>query len=566
METLFIADDESSIREGLKYIADWDALGFRLCGEAANGADALTQILALQPSLVMLDVRMPKMHGTEVIRRAREAGYQGKCIILSGYSDFKYAQEAIRSGVSYYLTKPLDEDELYTVVNEVKAALSAERQRSSHVAELKDKAKSVILHELMTDTLTAPLSVEYIEQYHLKASAYQVVICEDFHTQSAAAPYTFADLFKVINRENNTFEHLSVEGRDIVLLKGAHGLHRLSDFLDHFEEHPLQEGSPMESMFLTYGRPVYALEDVHLSYEDAARLLDRRFFCAQEQHAIGYDMLPPQPAVPGPASSDPAGPAAKADAETHETRTVKPSSEAVMTLSEETLTDFAERFVGYIQSYNRRMTVETLSRLEYGLTHISGEIAEIKLFLTDLYLRIKENMNRNYASAEIPFLSNSTVIAYINRRNYLYEIIKFLSEQFEMIMNATGSPSRDTVLDDVLFYIDHNFRNNIKLETIAPLFGYNSAYLGKIFSKTVGENFNSYIDHKRIELSKQLLSENKLKVYEIAEQIGYKNVDYFHKKFRKYVGESPAEFRKSCGLDPETGKYPPPRKKAVEPE
>ena len=139
METLFIADDESSIREGLKYIADWESLGFRLCGEASNGADALAQILALQPSLAMLDVRMPKMHGTEVIRRAREAGYQGKCIILSGYSDFKYAQEAIRGGVSYYLTKPLDEDELYAVVDEVKTALSAERQRSSHVTAMKNK-------------------------------------------------------------------------------------------------------------------------------------------------------------------------------------------------------------------------------------------------------------------------------------------------------------------------------------------------------------------------------------------------------------------------------------------
>lgn len=531
METLFIADDEASIREGLKYIADWESLGFRLCGEASNGADALAQILALQPSLAMLDVRMPKMHGTEVIRRAREAGYQGKCIILSGYSDFKYAQEAIRGGVSYYLTKPLDEDELYAVVDEVKAALSAQRQHSSHVTAMKNKAKSVILHELITDTLDTPLTPEDIEHYRLQAEAYQVVVCEDFHTHSAAAPYTFAELLKVINRENTIFEHLSIDGRDIVLLKGSHGLSKLSDFLEHYEDHPPQEGSPMESMFLTYGRPVYTLDEVHLSYEDAAGLLSRRFFCAQEQHAIGYEML---------WHSSPA--------------------ESQMSLSEDTLTDFAERFVGYIQAYNRRMTVETLSELEYGLSHISDEIAEIKLFLTDLYLRIKESMNRHYASAEIPFLSNSTVIAYIGRRNYLYEIIKFLSEQFEMIMNAIGSPSRDTVLDDVLFYIDHNFQNNIKLETIAPLFGYNSAYLGKIFSKTVGENFNSYIDHKRIELSKRLLLENKLKVYEIAEQIGYKNVDYFHKKFRKYVGESPAEFRKGNGLDTESGKYPPPHK------
>ena len=86
------------------------------------------------------------------------------------------------------------------------------------------------------------------------------------------------------------------------------------------------------------------------------------------------------------------------------------------------------------------------------------------------------------------------------------------------------------------------------METIAPLFGYNSAYLGKIFSKTVGESFNSYVDNKRIAYSKELLIQNKLKVYEIAELVGYKNVDYFHKKFKKYVGESPAEFRKNMDL------------------
>ena len=90
-----------------------------------------------------------------------------------------------------------------------------------------------------------------------------------------------------------------------------------------------------------------------------------------------------------------------------------------------------------------------------------------------------------------------------------------------------------------------NHQNNIKLETIASIFGYNSAYLGKIFSKTLGENFNTYIDKIRINHAKELLIEDKYKVYEIAEQVGYKNVDYFHKKFKKYVGVSPAEYRKS---------------------
>lgn len=539
-DTLLIADDESSIRMGLKCIVDWNELGFTICGEAANGEEALARILALNPSLVLLDVKMPKMHGTEVIRRAREAGFQGKCIILSGYSDFKYAQEAIKSGVRFYLTKPIDEDELYQTVSEIKQELAEEKQHSTHFTEFQNKAKGVVLQELLTDTLNTPLSDQDLDHFCLTAEVYQIVICEDFHTQAAAAPYTFAELLKVINRDNNIFEHLKINHRDVVLLKGSHGLNKLSDFLDRFEENTAQSGSPLESMFLAYGRPVSAPADIHLSYEDAAQLLTRRFFCKQEQHAMGYELLPELP------SSAPSS--------------LSAHGRTALELNEAALARYTDRFVDYIQSYNRRMTVATLSELEETLLYAPDEVRDIKLFLTDLYLQIKEKTNRTYASSKIPFSSNSSVLEFIDSCNYLYEIIQFLSKQFEMIMDATGNPSRDTILDDVLYYIDHHFRENIKLETIAPLFGYNSAYLGKIFSKTVGENFNSYVDHRRIEHSKQLLLENQLKVYEIAEQVGYKNVDYFHKKFKKYVGESPAEFRKGQGLDPESGKYPPTKK------
>ena len=526
METLFIADDEFSIREGLKCIIDWESLGFKLCGEASNGDDALAQILALNPSLVLLDVKMPKLHGTEVIRLAREAGYKGKCIILSGYSDFKYAQEAIKSGVRFYLTKPLDEDELYQAVSEIRNLIATEKEHSNNLNALKTKAKNVILYELVTNTLATPLSQQDAEQLRLISDSYQIVICEDFNRKDTVAPYTFAELLKVTNKENNIFEHIEADNKDIVLLKGSHGLNKLAEFLEHFENQPPQEGSPMGSMFITYGRPVSSLEDIHLSYEDASTLLDRRLFCAQEQHALGYEELP------------------KELAKISQTLPYR----GFLSLDEELLADFTGRFIGYIQSYNRKMVVETLSELENTVMQVEDDINNIKLFLTDVYLQIREKMNHNYASAEIPFEANSTVIDFINNQNYLYEIIRFLSEQFEMIMNATGNPSRDTILDDILFYIDHNFKNNIKLETIAPLFGYNSAYLGKIFNKTVGESFNSYVDHRRIEHSKQLLLENKLKVYEVAEQVGYKNVDYFHKKFKKYVGESPAEFRKRMEL------------------
>lgn len=191
------------------------------------------------------------------------------------------------------------------------------------------------------------------------------------------------------------------------------------------------------------------------------------------------------------------------------------------------------------------MVAETLNDLQHQLYNASDSIDDIRLFLADLYLRIKEQINHLYSNASIPFASNADIIKFINDKYYLYEIILFFTEQFEVIMSSIGNSTRESVLDDILHYINHNYTNNITLENIAPLFGYNSSYLGKIFSKKMGENFNSYVDHIRINRSKELLLLNDdLKIYTIAERVGYRNVDYFHIKFKKYVGQSPAEFRK----------------------
>ena len=106
---VLIVDDEQIVREGLRCI----------CGEAANGEDALEMIRQYRPGLVLLDIRMSGMLGTELMEKARSEGFSGAFIILSGYSDFKYAQTALQFGASYYLTKPIDEDELEKAVQDV---------------------------------------------------------------------------------------------------------------------------------------------------------------------------------------------------------------------------------------------------------------------------------------------------------------------------------------------------------------------------------------------------------------------------------------------------------------
>lgn len=522
METLLIADDEKSIRDGLKCILDWEALGFALCGEAANGEAALSSILKNNPSLVLLDIRMPKLNGIDIIRIAREQGYNGRFIILSGYSDFSYAQAAIRYGVEYYLTKPLDEDELLDAVNTIRKSIEQEHQRSDNIALYREKAKDVILHELITgvwkkDGDTGLSSADF-RSLELISDVYQVVIYEKFGTSPENNSYNFADMLSITNSGNHSFEHFEKDSKNVILLKGSFALRRFEDFLNRYERSDFEPGSPLDTLFLTYGHPVENLDEICLSYDEAYTLIQRRFFCIQGQHTLGYEQLPAM-------------------------------TLHSLLISDEKLQAYCDTLTNCVQAGNRKQLAATFHSLEEYLQSVGNSIASVRLFLTDLFLQLKENVSKTYSSSRLSFPSNSAIIERIDNCHYLYEIILYISEQVKSVMDGSDSSSRDSILDDILSYIDNNYQNNIKLETIAPLFGYNSAYLGKLFTKAIGENFNSYVDHRRIEHSKKLLEQRSIKVYEVSELVGYKNVDYFHKKFKKYVGISPAEYRKQLKLD-----------------
>lgn len=513
MNTVLIADDELTIRQGLKCIIDWEAYDFSVIGEASNGEEALDFIIQKQPDLVLLDIRMPKILGVDVVQRAREQGFQGHIIILSGFTDFKYAQKAIKYDVDFYLTKPIDEEELLGAVKNLKKTLEKKNKQSDTLEHYRQKARNIILFDILTGH--ADFSQLDLSDMNLEAEQYQIVIYEKYSHNATQISYRFSDLLKVTNEQNSSYESMTIDHNEVLLLKGNFTLQKFQEFLEHYErEQKPQKDSPLDSLFITYGRSVTKLSDVHISYEEAHLLLQRRFFCENMQHTIGYDQLPEQ----NPAES--------------------------FQLTPEVLQHYCELLIGYIQATKRNQVAETLHELENNLYNSPDDIPQIKLFLTDLYLSIKEKISHLYHNMNIPFPGNAEIIDFISKKYYLYEIILFFTEQFEMIIRSIGNPSSEGVMDDIIHYIEHNYMDNIKLENIAPLFGYNSSYLGKIFSKKVGEGFNVFVDKVRIDHSKKLLENSSLKVYEIAEKVGYRNVDYFHTKFKKYVHMSPAEYRK----------------------
>lgn len=512
MYTILIADDESIIRQGLQYIINWEEYGFSIIAEASNGEEALNIILSKTPDLVLLDIRMPKLSGLEVVREAKKQGFQGKVIILSGFSDFNYAKEAIAHGVKYYLTKPLEEDELIQIVQDMAKELNSEQRQKQVLDNYLEKAKENILKDLFHNTFT-PENYN-LNDLNMAAPVYQVIIYEKYSHIEDDTFYSFEDLLRVTNKKNNSFDSIDLENKQIILLKGDYARIRFQDFLSRYEgTMKPQEGSPLDSIFIAYGRCVNTLEDIHFSYEDACCLLERRFFCKQKQHTLGYEELIRLP-------------------------------RAQFTLENSLLEQISNALVNYIQAFHKHQVEDTLAELNDKLYHSNNTPDKIKRFLTDLYLMMKEKVYHLYNKADIPFLPNGTMIEKINQTYYLYEIMELFQAQCEMIIHSIGDTSRENIIDSIVHYIRHNYMNNIKLETIAPLFGYNSSYLGKIFNKKMGTSFNSYIDAVRIEESKKLLEHEPLKVYEIAERVGYQNVDYFHMKFKKYMKMSPAEYRK----------------------
>lgn len=506
---LLIADDEIDVREGIRFLLDWADLGFIICGEGKNGADTLEQILKLQPDIVLLDIRMPKLSGLEVVRQAQEGGFLGKFIILSGYSDFAYAQEAIHLGVTSYLTKPIEEEELKKAVLEAKESILKEQQAQKKFLEYRDKARDSILKDILYHKANYPF-LDY-QDLMLESSVFQVVLYTNYNQDSFQAAWDFAGILRLANKNHNSLDYVRLERLHVILLKGEFALKRFQELLAHYITNP-QKGSPLDSLFLAYGRPVYDVQDIHISFEDAQFLMSRRFFCRFNQHVLGYTDMPGE--------------------------RPKPLEQSLL---ENT---YSQRISDYIQAGNRHMLQGTLEELKQELYLANTETSLLKHYLADIMIQVKSNIQRTYGNIDLPFPGNAAIISAITEKYYLYEILQFFTIQFEMSMNAIGSPTRESVMDGILEYIQRNYQENLKLGAIADLFGYNSSYLGKVFSKTTGKNFNAYVDGVRIEVSKSLLKEEDYKVYEIAQLVGYANVDYFHKKFKKYVGMSPAEFRK----------------------
>jgi two-component system response regulator YesN len=145
---IVIVEDEAYIRKGMVLTTPWEEFGCKVIGEAKDGLEGYNLIKKLRPDIIITDVSMPVMDGIEMIRKL-DGEYEAEYIIISGFNDFNYAQQAIKLGVKDYLLKPIDDDDFYFTLKKVVKVLEERKEQTKQLDRqlLVEEGKTLLFNE-----------------------------------------------------------------------------------------------------------------------------------------------------------------------------------------------------------------------------------------------------------------------------------------------------------------------------------------------------------------------------------------------------------------------------------
>ncbi|ENH98016.1 hypothetical protein J416_02194 [Gracilibacillus halophilus YIM-C55.5] len=171
---VLIADDEWMIREGIRSSIDWAALQMKVVGEAEDGEEAVELAIEYQADIIFIDLNMPIMDGITAMKQIKRTLPHCKMIVISGYDDFRYAQEAIRLQVEDYILKPIDPDKLFDILTDVQHQLETEKKQEKfydqveqQVERNRDRLKQRLIQDWLDGKLTNQDIQDQLQFLHL---------------------------------------------------------------------------------------------------------------------------------------------------------------------------------------------------------------------------------------------------------------------------------------------------------------------------------------------------------------------------------------------------------------
>jgi len=515
MYKVLLVDDEPLVTEGLELLIDWGAHGFRICGTAANGWEALQQLKETCCHLLITDIRMPVMEGLELIREAKlQRQTPPKCIVLSGYNDFSYAKQAIGCGVEDYLLKPIDKDELIAALAKIRGELDREQQLLSQLQQTRRYARDRMLSDLGSGLLTPRQLDGLCKEYELwfREERYGAALFEiaDFHSivqESVrdARLYLFGlrnILEEVVEHAGRGYVYEDSQGTLGIVLQGPETFFR--EELGAWLAELYRTASEVLRIGIQAGAgdPVSDPLDIRRSRKQARAALDS---------------IPA--GQPGVAAFDGGGRPEWADIEWDVT--------PLLTAIEEANLQGTEREVARLiaEIRDKRLSRHVTQGLLLGILSSLGRLAQ------------RYKLDYAAAAAELP----GRIKAYDSPDELSACLNALCSRIVQALLEAMESRS-GTIIHQVKEYIAEHLEEELSLKSISQLFYINSAYLGQLFKKQTQMSFNDYLNRMRIRRIKLMSAREDVKIYEIIMDAGYKNPEYFYRQFKKYEGISFAEF------------------------
>jgi len=512
-----IVDDEHITRQGLESLIPWEQYGFTVIDTATNGKEAYEKYAISKIDLMIVDIQMPVMTGLELIERIRSIDSDSSVhfLILSGYADFDYAKKAITHRVEGYLLKPVDEDELIEFLGEIKVKL----ERESVYEKLKlideENTKEHIIKTALSGEKTEEIT--QLLQNHLVGKRYQIILIklstneDNDSTIITRIKHKFVTMFEG-NDRGLVFENKPIIG---VILGDAGDDGKARKELYEELKRAIREFD--FEFTAAVGIAVNHVDELKQSYDSAMELLEKSFFYEGEQILIEDSKRFPY----------------QNNLANNEQGTLKSNLEKLF----------------YALEIGNKESVEKIC-LNMGILMVNEGYTEdsIKSNFVQAVSTVLNKLSYEYPELDTLISEYSSRFVDIYKQSTFKSLLMFVTTSLENLIDHLNIDNSDILVKKMIDLIERNYHKNIKLDTLAEILNYNSAYIGKVFKKSTGDYFNTYLDKKRIENAKKLLLQG-LKVYQVAERVGYSNVDYFHSKFKKYEGMSPSSYRKDQSLN-----------------
>lgn len=546
---LLIAEDELWLRKRLVSTIDWSSYGISEVYEAEDGGEALEIALKEKPDIVITDIRMPELSGIDLMKKLNENSIFSKMIVVSGYDDFEYAQGALRMGAINYLLKPVDEEELLDSVKRCVEELKKEKNKETVFD--KQSAASEMLMEHIYEDLIFETSEKRTEELLQKLSRKEI----GFPFQSAAVvnmqvrEHTFfvndkvkSDMWSVYqwlrrNLQEDCYEcqYLYMRGSQIVLLlfgddPEAKFMERVENWVQLILE-ALQKELNI-SLFMAAGDVTDDFSGIHRSYEMAQKKIKEKR--AEEKRILALRNQETEQEL-NTRFDDVYG---EYDFKLLIKEIRNGDSEKAQT-----------ELQAILQSSSRRLQSADMMKLQLFYMNFINRIAgaclpECEAYADELAMQCMTVMR------ELIYIGSDTIVT------EMWDCLRKFVEKLVEVYQENNGKRKHWMIDQVLQYVEENYNTALSTRDIAGRFFMNTSYFSKLFHGQMGCTFSNYLINVRVEKAKMMLTQTNMKLYDIAEAVGYTNVQYFSTIFKEKEGLTPSAFRqmRSAVKDEYTGK------------